>query len=490
MNVTALLDVPALRSASPLDSAVGGDASDPAFANVMSQYQDNDNDSLAAGVQNAPAGPNGDVPQSPVETTHTPVDAAAIDPAAAANAANADPGGGALPLPIIVNGQMLPPIDAASVGTSLPGTVVPPKPDDGFDTTDSSAAAVIAVAAPVPPPVASTPGVASVTAPPADSTVDVAARGPLVQLPVVTSPPTDAGTDAASAAPDQDPAPELPPVDPARAIKKDGEAAALTKATVSPGMPMDDDTALRSGSVVHALRAFGLGHGQPSAGNGSPNPGGGQSRDPNGASRDPLRGDGPPKISNVQLAAAIDAAAAQKDPAAVPHDTSESSIRTDAVSQRANGPVEGARDSAATRLGDLAQQHAPRFAAELADRVLVLRSQRFDSATVSLEPRDLGRIDIQVRLQADTTHVAFTTQHAAVRDALEGQMPRLRAMLEEAGLSLGAVDISQSGSRGTGDTGTARSYAQPPAVIGDPDAIDSPAGWQRRVETSLIDLHA
>ncbi len=45
MNVTALLDTP-VRSPAPLDPAVGDDAADPAFANVMSQYQGNGNKSL------------------------------------------------------------------------------------------------------------------------------------------------------------------------------------------------------------------------------------------------------------------------------------------------------------------------------------------------------------------------------------------------------------------------------------------------------------
>ncbi len=45
MNVTALLDTP-VRSPAPLDPSVGDDATDPAFANVMSQYQGNGNKSL------------------------------------------------------------------------------------------------------------------------------------------------------------------------------------------------------------------------------------------------------------------------------------------------------------------------------------------------------------------------------------------------------------------------------------------------------------
>jgi flagellar hook-length control protein FliK len=169
----------------------------------------------------------------------------------------------------------------------------------------------------------------------------------------------------------------------------------------------------------------------------------------------------------------------------------DASLRTDAIGQRGNATPDTAREVAPARLNDLAQVHAQRFAAELADRVLVLRSQRFDTASVTLEPRELGRIDIQVRLQADTTHVAFTTQHAAVRDALEAQLPRLRALLEDAGLSLGGVDVSQSGGRDGADSGTRRAHEpQRTASVAVSEGLDVGSPRQRRVANALIDLHA
>lgn len=56
MNVTALLDAP-VRTPTPLDPSVGEEASDPAFANVMSQYHGDGNKSLAPGVQRRERGP-------------------------------------------------------------------------------------------------------------------------------------------------------------------------------------------------------------------------------------------------------------------------------------------------------------------------------------------------------------------------------------------------------------------------------------------------
>ncbi len=479
MNVTALLDTP-VRSPTPLDSSVGDGGTDPAFANVMSQYQGNGNKSLAPGVKSESAKASSDTSTDAVECAAAGADPNADEDATLVTAGLVDASGEPLPPPVGVDGQPLPLLgDAVS---QLPGLRA--DSDDTPDATDASAAAAMLLGAPLPAPAAATTAAIALptpvaTTPASDSTADVPAPPP------VQPEPLPAAADPTAA--DADPAIPLPPLDP-RTIKKDGDAAAIAQTTAP---APTDDSALRSGSVVHALRALGLGHRQNAPdGNAPQNPDAGRARDANGSSAGQLGDDGASKIANAHLASVVEAAA-QKDPAAPPKEGAADTIRTDAISPRANGPVDAARDTAATRLSDLAQQHAPRFAAELADRVLVLRSQRFDSASVSLEPRDLGRIDIQVRLQADTTHVAFTAQHASVRDALEGQMPRLRALLEEAGLSLGNVDVAHSGNRGAGDSGTARSYAGPQAPTAtDLDVADASPRWQRRTETSLIDLHA
>lgn len=477
MNVTALLDTP-VRSSAPLDPAVGDDAADPAFANVMSQYQGNGNKSLTneppkgeldtkqdAAVD---AATNANVDENPVESPATTDEV----PVSLADLLGAE-------------GTTLPPD-----GQALPIADGSPQPDDaakGLDATDASIAASMIATAPVAPAPAPATGITvPIPAPVAtpDATANVAAM-PRAPEAVVSA--AQQALDPAAA--DIDAPVQLPAIDP-RTVKKDGDAAAIAPVAVAP--PADDSA--QPASLTHALRALALGHRQAAPdGNTTPPPATGQQRGPNNPSGDPSRGDGIAKIANAHLAATLEAANGPKDTPVLQKDGFADSIRTDAVLPRANaanGAIE-VRDTAATRLGDLAQQHAPRFAAELADRVLVLRSQRFDSATVSLEPRELGRIDIQVRLQADTTHVAFSAQHAGVRDALEGQMPRLRAMLEEAGLSLGNVDVAHSGSRGAGDSGTARSYSGTQSVTAaDADVADASPRWQRRTELSIIDLHA
>lgn len=79
----------------------------------------------------------------------------------------------------------------------------------------------------------------------------------------------------------------------------------------------------------------------------------------------------------------------------------------------------------------------------LVNRVMYLSSQSLKSADIQLEPAELGRLDIRVNLAADQpAQVAFSSGHAGVREALEGQVHRLKDMFAEQGL--GRLDVSVS----------------------------------------------
>ncbi|NJN50998.1 MAG: flagellar hook-length control protein FliK [Gammaproteobacteria bacterium] len=106
--------------------------------------------------------------------------------------------------------------------------------------------------------------------------------------------------------------------------------------------------------------------------------------------------------------------------------------------------------STAGRAGSasFAGDHFVRFNDQLADRVMQLRAHGLERASIALDPADLGRIEIRLRMDADTTHVSFVAHNAGVREAIEAQLPRLRNLLEASGLALGDVDVNQSGGAG------------------------------------------
>ncbi|WP_313166584.1 flagellar hook-length control protein FliK [Massilia oculi] len=83
------------------------------------------------------------------------------------------------------------------------------------------------------------------------------------------------------------------------------------------------------------------------------------------------------------------------------------------------------------------------------------------AATLTLNPPDLGPVQIVLNVSNDQASVAFSAEHLEVRQALENALPRLREMMSESGIALnnatvdaGARQQQQDGERRTpGGTG-------------------------------------
>lgn len=85
---------------------------------------------------------------------------------------------------------------------------------------------------------------------------------------------------------------------------------------------------------------------------------------------------------------------------------------------------------------------APGWGAELGQKVVWLANQQQQVAQINVTPPQLGPIEIRLNLSSDQASAIFVSPHAAVRDAIEAALPRLREMLAESGLTLGNVDVS------------------------------------------------
>lgn len=87
--------------------------------------------------------------------------------------------------------------------------------------------------------------------------------------------------------------------------------------------------------------------------------------------------------------------------------------------------------------------HQSGWTEEVVNRVMYLSSANLKSADIQLQPAELGRLDIRVNMAADQqTQVTFMSGHAVVREALEGQLHRLRDMFTQQGM--GQVDVNVS----------------------------------------------
>lgn len=84
----------------------------------------------------------------------------------------------------------------------------------------------------------------------------------------------------------------------------------------------------------------------------------------------------------------------------------------------------------------------PGWSKELTDKVMWMSSQNLKSAEIKLNPAELGRLDIRVQVGQEHTQITFNSAHAGVRDSLDGQMHRLREMLEQQGMHNVDVEVA------------------------------------------------
>lgn len=130
----------------------------------------------------------------------------------------------------------------------------------------------------------------------------------------------------------------------------------------------------------------------------------------------------------------------------------------------------------------------PNFDTAVAERVRWLVERGSESAELRLDPPQLGSLGVRVRVEGDQASVLFTSGQAAVREALEAAIPRLRELFAEAGLQLGDVDVgSGDGSADGGAERLAGAGGASPAD-GSPEAGPAPSG--RRGGRGLLDAYA
>jgi flagellar hook-length control protein FliK len=100
----------------------------------------------------------------------------------------------------------------------------------------------------------------------------------------------------------------------------------------------------------------------------------------------------------------------------------------------------------------------PQWPSAVAERVMWMSSQRVTSAEIHLDPPELGPLQVRVTVNQEAASVTFSSQHAAVREALDLGAFRLREMFEAQGMDLANVDVSdQSLAQGSEDGGAAGS---------------------------------
>lgn len=130
----------------------------------------------------------------------------------------------------------------------------------------------------------------------------------------------------------------------------------------------------------------------------------------------------------------------------------------------------------------------------IADRVMWMVQGEQQVAKLRLNPPNLGPIEVRVTVHQDQTSVSFLAQQAAVREALEAALPRLREMFDQQSLQLVRADVRDPGEQQRDAADGSSAQPQPgqerPGREAAPDSSEPPMPLITVAADSLIDLFA
>jgi len=78
---------------------------------------------------------------------------------------------------------------------------------------------------------------------------------------------------------------------------------------------------------------------------------------------------------------------------------------------------------------------------ELNEKIALMAGKDIQTATIRLDPSEMGSMNIKLSFQNDQVNVIIQAQNHQSRDLLEQQLPRLREMLQQQGIALGDTQV-------------------------------------------------
>jgi flagellar hook-length control protein FliK len=94
------------------------------------------------------------------------------------------------------------------------------------------------------------------------------------------------------------------------------------------------------------------------------------------------------------------------------------------------------------------------FTEAVKDKVMLMISQKLQRFDITLDPPELGNIQVRVNLQGEQAVVSFIVQSQQTKDALEQNMHKLRELLAEQGVDVGDANVEQQSQQSANDEGS------------------------------------
>ena len=129
------------------------------------------------------------------------------------------------------------------------------------------------------------------------------------------------------------------------------------------------------------------------------------------------------------------------------------------------------------------------FASELADKVVWLSGRQGQLADLSLNPPDMGTLEIRLTVSGGDASAQFYSPNPVVRDAIDAALPKLRELMAQAGISLGETEVrDQAFSQRENLEMQGRRTAQSAEINPQPSALAA-IGVVKSAGLGLVDLY-
>ncbi|MEI7429534.1 MAG: flagellar hook-length control protein FliK [Betaproteobacteria bacterium] len=132
------------------------------------------------------------------------------------------------------------------------------------------------------------------------------------------------------------------------------------------------------------------------------------------------------------------------------------------ISTMANGSLNALTASHGTTVAIQTPIREQNWANDFSQKVVWLATADKQSAQITLNPPQMGPIEISLSMDKGNATATFVSPNSEVRDAIETALPRLREMFASAGIELGQTNVSsesfnQQSGNGEGKSGAPKS---------------------------------
>lgn len=91
------------------------------------------------------------------------------------------------------------------------------------------------------------------------------------------------------------------------------------------------------------------------------------------------------------------------------------------------------------------------FSDAVKDKVMIMISQKLQQFDITLDPPELGNMQVRVNLQGEQATVNFVVQNQQAKEALEQNMHKLKELLAEQGVDVGDANVEQQSQQSGND---------------------------------------